>query len=246
MRIDQFRVRIQQIQREHDRRRLSELLHDVYPDVVLEVHESLGSDKGAGGTPIDFSLVASSKGIFVLKKVVERFDPWLTIEGQAKLDKSDFPSELFRNVAEGGVGKQWTDVKKRVLSIMRDTPTEIRDADYYRVIVSQIDSEGRDRRYLNEVRHQFSDAFLKINKTIGPTDVEVGTPSDFRVEKSEMGYYVLKKCIERFDPWITILSVKQFDRVDMPDDLFGTVSEGGVGRNWSEAAKERVDQLDWP
>ena len=246
MRIDHFRIEIQQFKTENDRRQLNKLVYSTYPDVLLEVHESLGPGRNRKGTPRDFTIDEGTKGIFVLKKVVERFDPWLTIEGHAKLDRSDFLQELFLNVSEGGVGKQWTDARKRIPEVIEDSPDEIRDTDFFRVAIKQANSKNRDRRYLNEVRHDFSEAFEQVNEKLGPSDVEMGTPKDFLLSTDPLGFYVVKKLIERFDPWITVVGVKKYDRVDMPNELFGTVEEGGVGRNWSESAKERVQQLDWP
>jgi len=246
MRIDHFRIEIQQFKTENDRRQLNKLVYSTYPDVLLEVHESLGPGRNKKGTPRDFTIEEGPKGIFALKKIVERFDPWLTIEGHAKLDRSDFPRELFLNVSEGGVGKQWADARKRIPEVIENSPYEIRDADFFRVVIKQVDSKSRDRDYLNEIRHNFSKAFEHINEKLGPSDVETGTPKDFLLSIDSLGFYVAKKLIERFDPWITVSGVKKYDRVDMPKELFGTVEEGGVGRNWSESAKERVQQLDWP
>lgn len=246
MRIDHFRIEIQQFKTENDRRQLNKLVYSTYPDVLLEVHESLGPGRNKKGTPRDFTIEEGPKGIFVLKKIVERFDPWLTIEGHTKLDRSDFPRELFLNVSEGGVGEQWSDVKSRILDTMEEAPKEIVEAKAYRIEIKQIDKRSNDMKYLNRIRHNFPEAFDIVHENIGPVDVEVGTPQDFLLSTGEAGTYVLKKLIERFDPWITVSGVKRYDRVDMPNELFGTVGEGGVGRNWSESAKERVQQLDWP
>jgi len=245
MRIDSFRIEIHQFKTDNDRKGLHKLVYTTYPDVLLEVHESLGTGRNNSGTPVDFSIEEGPKGIFVLKKIIERFDPWLTVEGHAKLDKSDFPQELFLNVSNGGVGERWTDAEKRIPGILEDSLDEIQMADYYRVVIKQIDRE-RDRHYLNEIRHDFPDQFIKVNEIMGPPDVEMGTPQDFLLSTNTTGTYVLKKLIERFDPWITVSGIKQYDRVDLPKELFGSVEEDRVGRNWSEAAKKRVQNLDWP
>lgn len=246
MRIDNFRVEIQQFETENDRRRLNELVYSTYPDVLSEVHRSLGHSRSKRGTPKDFTIDEGPKGTFVLKKIIERFDPWLTVEGHAKLDKSDFPQELLLNVSEGGVGKHWTDAKKRIPEVMETASEEVSEAEFYRVIIKQDDKGSSDIKYLNEIRHNFPSAFDRVYENIGPSDVEVGTPKDFLLSNSETGTYVLKKLIERFDPWITVSSVRRYDKVDIPERLFGTVEEGGVGRNWSDQAKRRVQEIDWP
>lgn len=245
MRIDNFRIEVQQFKNEIDRVGLNKLVYSTYPEILVEVHESLGPSRGKGGTPRDFSIKEGTKGVFVLKKIIERFDPWLTIEGHAYLDKSDFPRKLFLNVADGGVGERWVSGKKRIDTVIENSIPEIACADYFRVEIMQFDKENNDVDYLNRIRHNFSNSFEEVNETVGP-DVDTGTPRDFLLKNETAGIYVLKKAIERFDPWISIAGVKKYDRVDLPEELFGTVEEGGVGRNWSDSARERVEALDWP
>lgn len=43
-----------------------------------------------------------------------------------------------------------------------------------------------------------------------------------------------------------LTAVRRFDRVEMPEELFGTVNEGGVGRHWTSQTEERIKSLDWP
>lgn len=244
MNVNSFRIRIEEIKTENDRLRLSELAHQHYSDVFIEIHDTLGYGKEKGGTPTDFEIDASNKGIFVLKKLVRRFDPWITVEGQIKLDRTDIPDELFNNVGNGGVGKHWSDAKERIERL--DLPKEMDKAEYFRVRVQQFDKFSNDHDYLNKVRHNHADAFISVHELYGPEDVEVGTPQEFSLSNDIEGLYVLKKVIEKFDPWIEVSAIKRYDRVDMPDELFQKVDEGGVGTRWSEKAGERIANLDWP
>lgn len=246
MRIDHFRIEVQQFKTENDRKRLNELVYSTYPDVLLEVHESLAPGRNQKGTPKDFTIDEGAKGVFVLKKIVERFDPWISIEGHARLDRSDFPQELFLNASEGGVGQRWPDIKKRVDEVIQSSPPEVSDSGYFRIEIKQFETGSNDIDYLNKKRHSFPQSFVKVYETIGPNDVEMGTPSDFLLKNNTAGTYVLKKVIERFDPWLSVSGVIIYDKIDVPDALFGTVEEGGVGRNWSDAARERVQEIDWP
>jgi hypothetical protein len=244
MTIDYFRVEVQQIKSNNDRARLNELAHQHYPDVFLRIHETLGPSQGQGGTPIDFEIEGSSKGIFALKKLIKRFDPWIIIEGMSRLDVTDFPTKLFENVHDGGVGKYWTSVKSRISEL--EYSWKIDRAEYFRVNIQQFEDEYEDIDYLSRIHRNFSNSFISVYEKYGPNDVEGGTPKRFAISNDESGLYVLKKILERYDPWVVVAAVRRYDRADMPKELFKTVEEGGIGKYWSEKAADRIESLDWP
>jgi hypothetical protein len=109
MNVDYFRIKIQQVKDEKDRVKLSQYAYDYYPDVYIRIHETMSTGRGREGTPIEFDIKCSNKGIFVLKKLVERFDPWIVIEGVQRYDRADMPEELFKDSEEGGPGRNWSE-----------------------------------------------------------------------------------------------------------------------------------------
>ena len=108
---DSFRIIIDLIDNiTNNKQYLYSLFNDSYPDAFLKKEYLVANKK-----KIELIIKNSTLGIFVIKKIIDKFHPWIKIFGQKQLIKPDFPKEFWKPINEGGIGKKWSKkVEKRI------------------------------------------------------------------------------------------------------------------------------------
>jgi len=114
MNIDSFRILIDLIYDNNKNKRfIHSLINVSYPDAFLEKRYSYNNKN-----QIELIIKNIPLGLFVIKKLIDRFHPWIKIYGQKKLIKPDFPEEFWKPSNEGGIGEKWSrEMKKRIQNL---------------------------------------------------------------------------------------------------------------------------------
>lgn len=113
MEFDSFRVIIELIDSDKEKNFLYNTIYVYYPDAILGIEE-----KEKNKLKIELIIKNDDLGLFVIKKLIDRFHPWIKIYGEKLLIKPDFPEEFWKPIEEGGIGEKWTPkTRKRIKNL---------------------------------------------------------------------------------------------------------------------------------
>ena len=106
MRFDSFRINIDLLDNNpNNRTYINKLAKEYYSDAFLEKKYLMANKKR-----VELIIRNTALGLFVIKKLIEKFHPWIKIFGQKQLIKPDFPKEFWKPINEGGIGKKWSKI----------------------------------------------------------------------------------------------------------------------------------------
>jgi len=111
MEFDSFRIIIDLIDYNNkDRQYIYNLINVYYSDAFLE-KEYQRDNKNK----LELIIKCKPLGLFVIKKLIDKFHPWIKIYGQKQFIKPDFPEEFWKPIEEGGIGEKWSEkMEKRI------------------------------------------------------------------------------------------------------------------------------------
>ncbi|MFX1568102.1 MAG: hypothetical protein ACFFCV_07020 [Promethearchaeota archaeon] len=114
MQVDSFRISINLIdENTNDKKFIKNLMQEYYSDAFLEYFYQRDNKN-----KLELIIRNNPLGLFTIKKLIERFHPWIKIYGQKQLIKPDFPKEFWKPINEGGIGKKWSKkVEARILKL---------------------------------------------------------------------------------------------------------------------------------
>lgn len=101
---DSFRIIVDVIDNiTNNKQFIYSLVNTTYPSAFISFSYQTDNKNKA-----EFIIKNNSLGIFVIKKLIDRFHPWIKIFGQKQLLKPDFPGELWKPKNEGGICEKWS------------------------------------------------------------------------------------------------------------------------------------------